>query len=163
MQIARERPTAKIQTPAFLDIAGIDMYAQGNELITEVPLPEFKQDEVEVTATSEGMEISAIRKVKVDEPKDRTYYLHEGRCSYWRRVGLPPAARPEELKYVMRGGRLRITMPIDRVLISDRQATNKREEASHVYRNTAQNKQPAAIGFSDQEFPNHWTRYRPAR
>jgi|SRR5665213_1345292 len=153
------------ESPEFLDIPGIDMYTKDGNLVTEVSLPEFEQDAVEVTATGEGLEISAFRKAKVsDGPKDRTYFMHEGRWSYWRQVRLPPAARPEELKYSLRDGKLRITMPIGKFKMSGRQATDNRKEESHdLHRTTPTPKSATAIEWRDQEFPDHWTRYRPAR
>ena len=181
MDLVKSRPTAKIQAPQigrveqlaqnreeppdFLDIPGIDMYAENGELITKVFLPEFKDQEVKVTATSEGLEISAMRKKRHEkEDEGRHYYMREGRQSYWRHLSLPREARPGELKYSFEHGKLRISMPVSASVEAYESKSNERKEISDdKHQNASEAKRSKTISFRNQEFPNHWTRYRPVR
>ncbi len=100
--------------PMFADVSAVDMYTEDGKLITEVSLPDFKKDEIEVAATSEGLEISAEHKEKEEkEAKNRRYLLRESSRSYWRRLSLPPEANTDEIKCALKDGKLTITMPIE--------------------------------------------------
>ena len=98
--------------PGFADVSAVDMYVEDGKLITEVVLPNFKKDEVEVTATAEGLEISAEHKEKKEKTKDRRYLLRESSQSYWRRLSLPPEAKTDEVKCTLKDGKLVVTMPL---------------------------------------------------
>ena len=59
-------------------------------------------------------------------------------------------------------GRL-LTLPRDDV-VDDKKAAKRIKEGNHdIHRAAPKNKQLKVIGRKDQEFPNHWTRYRPVR
>ncbi len=99
--------------PGFVDVSPVDMYVEDGKLITAVALPNFKKNEVEVTATSEGLEISAEHKEKEEkETKNRRYLLRESSQSYWRRLSLPPEAKADDVKCVLKDGKLTVTMPL---------------------------------------------------
>lgn len=99
--------------PRFSDVSAVDMYEEDGKLITEVALQDFKKDEIEVTATSEGLEISAEHKEKEEETKNRRYLLRESSQSYWRHLSLPPGAKTDEVKCTLKDGKLTITMPLE--------------------------------------------------
>lgn len=100
-------------TPMLADISTVDMYTEDGKLITEVAMPNFKKDEIEVTATSEGLEISAEHKEKEEKAtKNRHYLLRESSQSYWRHLSLPPDAKTDEVKCTLKDGKLTVTMPI---------------------------------------------------
>ena len=49
-------------------------------------------------------------------------------------------------------------------VVDDKQATKRiKKENYDIHRTAPKNIQPKVIGQTDQEFPNHWTRYRPVR
>ena len=163
-KVAVKQVPLRGKSPVFLDMSGIDMYAEDGELVTKVLLPEFKKEEIEVTATSEGLEISATRSGKNKIVDSKTYFMREGRQSYWRHLCLPREAKPEAMTRTFRNGRLKITMPIGPPLSEVDMEIAKRKETSHDLREiTSKAKRTKAIGFRDQDFPNHWTRYRPVR
>lgn len=99
--------------PRFSDVSAVDMYEEDGKLITEVALQDFKKDEIEVTATSEGLEISAEHKEKEEETKNRRYLLRESSQSYWRHLSLPPDAKTDEVKCALKDGKLTITIPLE--------------------------------------------------
>ena len=101
--------------PRFADASAVDMYVEDSKLITEVALPDFKKDEVEVTATAEGLEINAEHKEKEEEKetKNRRYLLRESSQSYWRHLSLPPDAKTDEVKCALKDGKLVITIPLE--------------------------------------------------
>lgn len=152
--------------PSFLDIPGIDMYAEDGELVTEVLLPEFQEPEIKVDATSEGLEINAFRagEGEIDTDEEKTYFMHEGRQSYWRHLSLPREAKPEAMTWTFRNGRLKITMPIGLPPAAAKTNLVKRKEVRNdLHKAAAEAKRTKTPGYRDQEFPNHWTRYRPVR
>lgn len=99
--------------PTFTDISAVDMYTEAGKLVTEASLPSFKKNEIEVTATSEGLEISAEHKEKEEETGKRRYLLRESSQSYWRRLSLPPEAITDKVKCSFKDGKLTITMPLE--------------------------------------------------
>ena len=156
MQAIAEKRAMRVSSPVVLGVPGINMRAEEGELVTEILLPEFKEDEIRVTADSEGLVIDALRSNKSRETP--------GRQSYWRHLSLPSEAQPEAMKQVFRGGKLRITMPVGEPLDVFEKELMRREEIGHDLReNTPKAKRTKTFGFRDQEFPNHWTRYRPVR
>ena len=60
--------------PTFADVSSVDMYTEDGKLITKVALPDFKKNEIEVTAMSEGLEISAEHKEKEGKEKRRNTF-----------------------------------------------------------------------------------------
>jgi HSP20 family protein len=99
--------------PAFADIPIVDMYIKDDQLIAETSLPQFKKEEIQVTATEEGLEISAEHKTKqAEKDEGRRYLLKESSRSFWRRLYLPPEAQTDKVECAFKEGRLTITMPI---------------------------------------------------
>lgn len=143
--------------PVILDIPGIDMYAEDGGLVTEVLLPEFTEDEVKITATGDGLEIDAAHSGEPIEPE-------EGRQSYWRHLSLPKEAKPQAMKQEFHNGKLRITMPVGEPLdVFEKELMRRKEKGNDLREVTPKGKRAKTFGFRDQEFPNHWTRYRPVR
>ncbi len=100
--------------PVLAETSAVDVYTEDGQLVTEVALPDFKKDEIEVKATGEGLEISAERKEKEEKTtKDRRYLLRESNQSYWRRLSLPPEAKTDDVKCTLKDGKLSITMPLE--------------------------------------------------
>ena len=100
--------------PTFADISVVDMYTENGKLVAEVALPDFKKDEVEVTASSGDLEISAEHEEKEEkETVNRRYLLRESSQSYWRRLSLPPEARTDKIKCALKDGKLTVTMPLE--------------------------------------------------
>lgn len=99
--------------PALTETSVVDMYTEDDKLVTEVAVPDFKKEEITVTTTDEGLEISAEHKEK-EEKKGRHYLLRESSQSYWRRLGLPPEAKADKAKCTLKDGKLTIVMPLEK-------------------------------------------------
>lgn len=98
--------------PSFTDMSPVDMYTEKGNLITEIALPDFKKEEIEVTATAEGLEINAVHQEKKEEQQERRYLLHESSQSYWRRISLPAEADTDKVDCTLKDGKLKIVMPL---------------------------------------------------
>ena len=98
--------------PNFTD-ATIDMYVKDGQLVAEASLPNFKKEEIKVSATETGLEINAEHEEKEEGEKDRRYFLKESAQSYWRRLSLPPGAKKEDVKCSFKDGKLTIAMPFE--------------------------------------------------
>src|SRR3989338_1958407 len=101
-------------TPALTETSALDMYEEGGKLIAELALPNFKKDEIRVTADEQGLEVSAEHREKEEkkETKKRKYFFHESRRNYWRRVALPKEPRPDKITAKFVEGKLKIVMPL---------------------------------------------------
>ena len=91
--------------------SAVDMYTEGNTLVAEVALPNFKKEDIKVTATNDRLEIAAEHTEKEEKNGKRTYLLHETSRSYLRRVGLPAGADTDEVTASFDNGKLVVTMP----------------------------------------------------
>ena len=100
-------------TPFFADVSAVDMYVEKDKLFVEASLPQFKKEEINVTATGDGLEITAEHEEKEERGEnDRQYFLKESSQSYVRRISLPEGTNKDEVKCSYKDGKLTITMPI---------------------------------------------------
>ncbi len=88
-----------------------DVYSQDeNEMIVEVHLPNFAEDEVTVDVQDSTLTISAEHHEK-DEHKGRKYLVRESSSSFYRRVALPKQADQDAIKAHFDKGVLKVTVP----------------------------------------------------
>lgn len=99
-------------TPFFADVSAIDIYTEKDKLFIEVSLPQFKKEEIKVTVTDDGLEISAEHEEEERGKEDRQYILKESSQSYVRRLSLPEGANKDEVKCTFKDGKLTITAPV---------------------------------------------------
>ncbi|HVX58625.1 MAG TPA: Hsp20/alpha crystallin family protein [Candidatus Saccharimonadales bacterium] len=127
------------------------MRVRDGKLITELSLPDFKADEVEVKPHYDGIQIIAIKNgPETNEKRGRSIR------SYWRYFDLPESARREAMSYSFKHGRLTITMPIDQDEDEDDE-----EDYNGDLPTTTKSERPETTGYSDPDFPDHWSWYRP--
>ncbi|HET8669677.1 MAG TPA: Hsp20/alpha crystallin family protein, partial [Candidatus Saccharimonadales bacterium] len=89
----------------------VDMYTEGDKLVTEIALPNFKKEEIKVTANDDILEITAEHEEKEESNGKREYLLRESSRSYRRRLSLPDGADTDEMAASFQDGKLVITMP----------------------------------------------------
>lgn len=98
--------------PAIADTSAMDMYEEAGNLIAEVNLPNFKKDEVKVTADQGVLEVSAQHKEKEENKGKRRYYFRESSNQYFRRAALPEGARADKAGASFKDGVLKVTIPM---------------------------------------------------
>lgn len=96
----------------FVDNTPIDMYEEDGKLVAELSLPNFKKEEINVTADDGILEVSAEHKEKEEKKTKRRYLLRESSSQFLRRVALPEGAVGDEAEATMVNGKLTITMPM---------------------------------------------------
>lgn len=90
----------------------MDMYEQDGQLITEVTLPNFKKEEINITTDNGVLEITAEHKEEEEQKNKRNYFFRESSNQYSRRVMLPEGADANQIDAAFQDGVLKITMPI---------------------------------------------------
>lgn len=95
----------------WLDLPGVDMYEENGQLIVETNLPDYAEEDIQVTATGQTLEIKAEHKSET-EKKHRKYITKQrSDRSYLRVIGLPEGAKADEAEASFEGGILKISMP----------------------------------------------------
>jgi HSP20 family protein len=98
--------------PTLGETSTMDMYEEGGNLIAEVSLPNFKKNEVKVTADDGVLEISAEHKEEEEKKGKRQYYFRESSNSYFRRVTLPDGVKTDKTDAELKNGILKISIPM---------------------------------------------------
>ncbi|SRR6266550_1880323 len=89
-----------------------DVYSQNdNEMVVEVHLPSFKEEEINVDVQDSALVISAEHSERTEDNGDRRYLVRESSSSFYRRVALPKQADAEHIKADFRSGVLRVVVP----------------------------------------------------
>jgi HSP20 family protein len=97
--------------PSLTDLTTMDLYEESGKLVAEVSLPNFKKDEVKVTADEGMLEISAEHQEKKEDKDKRRYYFRESSNRYLRRVTLPEGTKTDEVEAEFKDGVLKVSMP----------------------------------------------------
>lgn len=98
--------------PTFSEASAMDLYQEDGNLVAEVSLPNFKKDEVKVTADESVLEISAEHKEEEEKKGKRQYYFHESSNQYFRRVTLPEGVKADKAAAEFKNGMLKVTLPM---------------------------------------------------
>ncbi len=97
--------------PSIADSTTMDLYEEDGKLVAEVSLPNFKKEEVKVTADEGVLEISAEHQEKAEDKDKRRYYFRESSNRYLRRVSLPEGAKTDKIEAEFKDGVLKVSMP----------------------------------------------------
>ncbi len=91
----------------------IDIYSEDDErLVTEVQIPGFDKDEVNVNVHDGILEISGEKQErKEDKDKKRNYMVRESSVSFYRRVALPKYADTDKIEADFDNGVLKVVIP----------------------------------------------------
>jgi HSP20 family protein len=88
-----------------------DVYSQDDkEMVIEVHLPNFAENEITVDVQDGSLVISAEHQEK-EEAKGRKYLVRESSSSFYRRVALPKQANQDAIKAHFNKGVLQVTVP----------------------------------------------------
>lgn len=98
--------------PMLNEASTMDLYEEDGKLVAEVNLPNFKKDEVKVTADEGVLEISAEHKEEKEKKDKRRYFYHESSNQYYRRVALPEGAKASKADASFKDSVLKVTMPM---------------------------------------------------
>jgi HSP20 family protein len=99
--------------PFFSEDSTVDLYTEDGRLVAEVALPNFKKEEIKVSADDDELEITAVHEEKKEENNKRQYLLCESSRSYRRRISLPGGADTDEVTATFADGKLVVTMPFE--------------------------------------------------
>lgn len=99
-------PIASVQMPMA------DVYTEDNKLIIEAHLPNFHEDDVNISLENGVLEIQAERHEKEENKKKKKYVVRETSSSFYRRIHLPDRADGEHIDAHMKNGILTVSVPL---------------------------------------------------
>jgi HSP20 family protein len=89
-----------------------DVYTKDDkELIVEAHLPNFSQDDIDISL-DDGTLIIQAEKHEKEEDKDKKYVVRESASSFYRRITLPERADAENVSAHMDDGVLKVSIPL---------------------------------------------------
>lgn len=89
-----------------------DVYINDDkELVVEAHLPNFKEDNIDISIDDGSLIIQAENHTHVEDKK-RKYVVRESSSSFYRRVQLPERADVDNIKANLEDGILKVTMPL---------------------------------------------------
>jgi HSP20 family protein len=95
--------------PAPLPAA--DMYETDKELVVELDVPGFEENDLELAVSDHTLTVKGERKQEKEE-KEKTFYLHERLEKHFeRKFTLPPEADLEHVEAKFRTGVLEVHVP----------------------------------------------------
>jgi HSP20 family protein len=92
-------------------LATTDVYMDGDQLIAEAHLPNFQQDDVNISIDNGALVIQAERHEK-EEDKKKKYVVRESSSSFYRRIQLPERAETDKIEAHLDDGVLKVTVPL---------------------------------------------------
>ncbi|HEX6416631.1 MAG TPA: Hsp20/alpha crystallin family protein [Candidatus Saccharimonadales bacterium] len=95
-----------------MTIPTTDVYTKDDkELIIEAHLPNFSQEDIDISLDEGNLTIQAEKHEK-EEDKDKKYVVRESASSFYRRISLPERADGEAISAHMDDGVLKVTIPL---------------------------------------------------
>lgn len=90
-----------------------DIYSEDDKQIkVEVHLPNFTENEVDVSVHDHALEIKAQHQEKEEDKKKRQYLVRESSSSFYRHIALPKQADEDAVKAKFTSGVLTVTVPL---------------------------------------------------
>ena len=95
-----------------VNIPTTDVYTNSDkELVVEAHLPNFNQDDVDISIDNGALVIQAEKHEK-EEDKDKKYVVRESSSSFYRRIQLPERADPDNIEAHLDNGILKVAVPL---------------------------------------------------
>lgn len=116
-------------SPTLNQTATTDVYTVNNNLIVEAHLPNFDEDDVDVSLDNGALIIRGERHEKTED-SERKYIIRESSTSFFRRVQLPEDSNKDEIKAHLEDGVLRVTVPL-KPLPEPKKITVKKSTKKH--------------------------------
>lgn len=91
-----------------------DVYTDNKGLTVEAHLPNFNQEDVNISV-DEGSLVIQAEKHEKEEDKKRRYVVRESSSSFYRRINLPKQADTGAIKAHLDDGVLKVTVPFKEV------------------------------------------------
>lgn len=88
-----------------------DVYMKENELTVEAHLPNFNQEDIDISVDNGALTVSAERHEK-EEDKDKKYVVRESSSSFYRRIQLPDRADTDKIDARLDDGVLKVKVPL---------------------------------------------------
>lgn len=88
-----------------------DVYTQGDEFVIEAHLPNFGEQDVEVSLDEGALVIQGQKQDQEEERKRKRYVVRESSQSFYRRVPLPDRADESQVSASFQNGVLRVVVP----------------------------------------------------
>lgn len=89
-----------------------DIYMhEDKEMIVEAHLPNFKEDDINVSVDDNNLVIQAEKYEKEEDKKKKKYIVRESGSSLYRRIYLPERADAGSIKAHFEDGLLKVTVP----------------------------------------------------
>ena len=82
-----------------------------DEIVIEIEIPGFKEEDVIVQATKDGIEIKAQNKSKYELKKKNIYKFESNYSGYYKKFNLPLNSDYENIKTEYKNNILKITIP----------------------------------------------------
>jgi HSP20 family protein len=88
-----------------------DVYTNDKELVVEAHLPNFDQDDIDISVDNGVLIVQAERHER-EEDKQKKYVVRESSSSFYRRIQLPERADADAIKAELTAGILKISIPL---------------------------------------------------
>ena len=96
-----------------VNIPTTDVYTSGDkELIVEAHLPNFEQDDINISIDNGSLVVQAEKHEK-EEDKDKKYVVRESSSSFYRRLQLPERANANNIEAHLDDGVLKVKIPLE--------------------------------------------------
>ncbi len=95
-----------------VNIPTTDVYTRDNQLTVEAHLPNFEQDDIDISIENGTLTISAKRHEK-EEDKDKKYVIRESSSSFYRSIQLPDRADADAIEAQLDDGVLKVNVPLE--------------------------------------------------
>lgn len=94
-------------------VPAMDVYTEDDKrLVTEVHIPGFDKDDIEISVHNNVLEITGQKHEKQeDKDKKRSYMLRESHASFYRSIALPKYADADNVQADFDGGVLKVIVP----------------------------------------------------
>lgn len=98
-------------TPVKSLLPTTDVYTEDDkQLVVEAHLPNFKEEDVNISVEKGDLVVQAERREK-DTDKKKKYVVRESSSSFYRRIRLPEVADEDKIEASMTNGVLKIVVP----------------------------------------------------
>ena len=94
-----------------VNIPTTDVYIKDNQMTVEAHLPNFTEDNIDISVENGALIIQAERREK-DEDKTKKYVVRESSSSFYRQIQLPDRADEENIEADLHDGVLKVRVPL---------------------------------------------------
>lgn len=94
-----------------VNIPTTDVYVKDNEMVVEAHLPNFTDDNIDISVDNRALIIQAERREK-EEDKTKKYVVRESSSSFYRQIQLPERADADGIEADLKDGVLKVRVPL---------------------------------------------------